>query len=193
MYMSRVSRRNSSSEGLPCSPRGSLRSIRHPCSTAMPLPALRSDIVRESARAVTSIVPLPPGTGTQCSSWNPTLTIGSSSLDGISNGRTLASNVSSASRALRLAERTDAKVATASTSVPPAVASEEIVTQSADTPSAYGCCHRGDVEGDDEAGDTPCDCCGEALVAQRTHHCPLAGEQQQRHESKRQRHGQHHL
>src|SRR3954447_20007800 len=191
--MSRVRRRNSSSDGRPCSPRGSLRSIRHPCSTAMPLPALRSDIVRYTASAVTSIVPVPPGTCTQCSSWNPTLTIGSSSLDGISNGRTLASNVASASRALRLADRTDAKVATASTSVPPAVASEEMVAQSADTPSAYGCCHRGDVEGDDEAGDAPCDCCGEALVAQRTHQWPLAREKQQRHERERQRHGQDHL
>jgi hypothetical protein len=39
-------------------------------------------------------------------------------------------SVCSASRALRFAERTDANVATASTRVPPAVASDEIVTQS---------------------------------------------------------------
>jgi len=39
--------------------------------------------------------------------------------------------VRSATRAARFAERTDANVAPARTSVPPAVASEEIVTQSA--------------------------------------------------------------
>jgi hypothetical protein len=42
-----------------------------------------------------------------------------------------ASSDSSATRAARFAERTDEKVAKASTKVPPAVASEEIVTQSA--------------------------------------------------------------
>src|SRR5262249_25088748 len=48
-----------------------------------------------------------------------------------SSGRRFARSDSSATRAARFADRTDANVATASTSVPPAVASEEIVTQSA--------------------------------------------------------------
>ncbi len=43
----------------------------------------------------------------------------------------------SATRAERLDERTDEKVATASTSVPPAVASDEMVTQSAIGPRVY--------------------------------------------------------
>src|SRR3954468_2330953 len=113
--------------------------------------------------------PVPPCTWTQWSSPNPTFSVGSSNRVGTSSGRTLASSDSSASRALRLAERTDAKVATARTSVPPAVASEEIVTQSADTRSPYGRGHRGDVQGDDETGDTPRDAGGEAPVAQRPH------------------------
>lgn len=52
----------------------------------------------------------------------------------MSTGRSPASSDRSAARAARLAERTDEKVATARTSVPPAVASAEIVTQSAMTP-----------------------------------------------------------
>ena len=51
--------------------------------------------------------------------------------DGISSGRSPAWSARSATRAERLDERTDEKVATASTSVPPAVASDEMVTQSA--------------------------------------------------------------
>src|SRR3954466_6286944 len=137
--------------------------------------------------------PAPPCTCTQWSSPNPTLSVGSSNRVGTRSGRTLASSDSSATRAERLADRTDAKVATASTSVPPAVAKEEIVTQSADTPSAYGCGHRGDVERDDEAGDTPRDRRGEAPVAQRPHQWSLAREKQQRHESERQCHRQDHL
>ena len=48
----------------------------------------------------------------------------------MSTGRNLTSSDRSAVRTARLAERTEAKVATASTSVPPAVAREEIVAQS---------------------------------------------------------------
>lgn len=48
-----------------------------------------------------------------------------------SRGRVAARSDSSATRAARFAERTDANAAVASTKVPPAVASEEIVTQSA--------------------------------------------------------------
>jgi hypothetical protein len=43
----------------------------------------------------------------------------------------------SATRAARFADRTDAKVAIASTSVPPAVASEETVAQSVATASSF--------------------------------------------------------
>src|SRR3954471_4284114 len=128
--------------------------------------------------SASSTAAVPPPTLNSCSSPKNTSSPGSSSRVGVNTGRRPTSSARSATRALRLAERTDANVATASTSVPPAVASEEMVTQSADTPSAYGCCHCGDVEGDDEAGDTPCDGSGEALVAQRSHQWPLAREQQ---------------
>lgn len=54
-------------------------------------------------------------------------------VGGISTGRCAASRERSATRAERLEDLVELKVATASTSVPPAVASEEIVTQSAMT------------------------------------------------------------
>src|SRR5947207_6047058 len=53
------------------------------------------------------------------------------------SGRSSASRVRSATRAARFAERTEAKVAPARTSVPPAVASEEMVTQSAMARRSY--------------------------------------------------------
>ena len=59
------------------------------------------------------------------------LCLGSSSRDWTSSGRRCSWSAISAIRAERFDERTAANVATASTSVPPAVASEEIVTQSA--------------------------------------------------------------
>jgi hypothetical protein len=55
---------------------------------------------------------------------------GSSSREGTSTGRSPASSERSAARAARFAERTELKVATASTSVPPAVASDEMVAAS---------------------------------------------------------------
>ena len=61
----------------------------------------------------------------------PIFSGGSSSRDVTSTGRRPASRARSAVREARFAERTDAKVAAASTSVPPAVASAEIVVQSA--------------------------------------------------------------
>lgn len=60
---------------------------------------------------------------------------GSCSRGGISSGRSPASSERSAARAARFAERTDANVATAGTSVPPAVASAETVTQSITRPA----------------------------------------------------------
>ena len=53
----------------------------------------------------------------------------------MSTGRIPIMSERSATRAERLADLTELNVATASTSVPPAVASEEIVTQSAMRPT----------------------------------------------------------
>ena len=64
-------------------------------------------------------------------STKPTFCDSSCNRDGISSGRWVASSDRSARRDERLAERTDANVAPARTSVPPAVARAEIVTQSA--------------------------------------------------------------
>ena len=64
-------------------------------------------------------------------SWNSTFSGSSDRRDGASTGRRPASRLRSATRAERFDERTAVNVAAASTSVPPAVASEEIVTQSA--------------------------------------------------------------
>ncbi|MGI8752408.1 MAG: hypothetical protein ACR2MN_08875 [Acidimicrobiales bacterium] len=60
----------------------------------------------------------------------PTFSGGSCHREGISTGRNPICMDSSAVRAALLADRTDANVATANTKVPPAVAREEIVTQS---------------------------------------------------------------
>src|SRR3954452_18970163 len=82
-------------------------------------------------------MPWPPGTENHTPSWKPTLTAGSSVREGTSSGRWAASRDCSATRAARLAERTDATVTPASTSVTPAEARAEIVTQSA-TARVYG-------------------------------------------------------
>src|SRR5262245_49825125 len=79
----------------------------------------------------------PPSRRSTWPSCQSTFWAGSWSRLGTSNGRTPASRASSATRAARLAERTDAKVAAASTSVPAAVASEATVGQSA-IPAGYG-------------------------------------------------------
>jgi hypothetical protein len=69
--------------------------------------------------------------------WKPALTSGSCMRDGTSSGRCPARRDCSATRAARFAERTDASVTPARASVPPAVASAEIVAQSA-TARVYG-------------------------------------------------------
>jgi hypothetical protein len=66
----------------------------------------------------------------QCSSAQVILSAGSSNRDGTSTGRSPASSARSAVRAARLAERTEANVPTASSSVAPAVASDEMLAQS---------------------------------------------------------------
>ena len=130
--MSRVKRCISSTEGGAASaPICRSGQNFHPCSTAMPWPTFRSDIPTYTASGVTSAAPPPPGTYSQRLSAKPTLTAASSSCDGISTGRIPASSDRSATRAERFADLTDENVATARTSVPPAVASEEMVTQSA--------------------------------------------------------------
>ncbi len=96
----------------------------------MPLPTLRTDIAMYTASAVTSATPWPPSTRNQCWSKNETFSGGSWRRDATSSGRSPASSEPSAARAARLAERTDANVAMPSTSVPPAVANEEISAQS---------------------------------------------------------------
>src|SRR5262249_34882178 len=83
--------------------------------------------------SLSSATARPPSTFTQCSSMKPTFSAGSSKRDGTRTGRSPAISARSATRAARFADRTDAKVAAASTSVPPAVESAEIVTQSATT------------------------------------------------------------
>ncbi len=64
------------------------------------------------------------------------LTTGSSIRDGRRSGRNPTWSERSATRAALFAERTDEKVARARTSVPPAVAADVIVAQSAMRPSA---------------------------------------------------------
>src|SRR5512132_4171764 len=81
--------------------------------------------------STTSTVARPPSRREWWPSTHRTLISGSSSREGISSGRSPTWRACSATRADRLADRTEAKVAAASTRVPPAVASEEIVTQSA--------------------------------------------------------------
>src|SRR6266508_5642292 len=80
---------------------------------------------------VTSASARPASTLTQWSSEKTTFSGGSWSRDGASTGRMVASNARSVTRADWCDERTAANVAAASTSVPPAVANEEMVAQSA--------------------------------------------------------------
>ena len=70
------------------------------------------------------------GKSAQCSSPHMIFCATSSSLDGISSGRIPICIEYSANRAERFADRSEAKVARASTRVPAAVASEAIVVQS---------------------------------------------------------------
>src|SRR5215218_6235588 len=80
--------------------------------------------------STTSTAARPPSMRAWWPSTHRTLIRGSSSFEGVSRGRSPTWRACSAIRADWLADRTEAKVAAASTSVPPAVASEEIVTQS---------------------------------------------------------------
>ena len=97
----------------------------------MPAPTFRSDMVRRRFSSTISAVAPPPGTFVQWSSCHPIFSGGSWSREFTSTGRSPISRVCSAIAAERFAERTAEYVAAASTSVPPAVASDEIVAQSA--------------------------------------------------------------
>src|SRR3954447_24636290 len=92
-------------------------------------------MAKYTASSAASAAPLPPASKNHLSSMKPTFWSTSSNRDGISSGRRLASTEISATRAARFADLTDANVAAARTSVPPAVASDEMVTQSAIVPA----------------------------------------------------------
>ena len=81
-------------------------------------------------RSRSSTAAYPPRSST-ISSWNVIRSVGSHSCAGMSSGRRLRSSARSAMRAEWFAERVAENVATASTNVPPAVASEAIVAASA--------------------------------------------------------------
>src|SRR2546423_8064132 len=85
---------------------------------------------------------VPPGSE-NLRSTNVTSSAGSSAREGTSTGRSPIINDRSATRAERLAERPAANVAMARTRAPPAVASDEIVTQSA-TGGRLPCSDRSD-------------------------------------------------
>ena len=80
--------------------------------------------------STTWAVPWFPSSRAQWLSIQRIFWTGSSSRDVTNTGRSWARNASSAIRADRLAERIDANVAVASTSVPTAVAKDAIVAQS---------------------------------------------------------------
>ena len=71
----------------------------------------------------------PPPTPARCPSDHIAFSAGSWGRDGTSTGPRFTGRIPSAARVARLAERTEAKVANASTSVPPAVANDDTVTQ----------------------------------------------------------------
>ena len=77
--------------------------------------------------SVCSATARPPAMRNHRRSWKSTFSSGSPSRDGTSTGRRPASRARSATRAERFDDRTALNVAAASTSVPPAVASEEMV------------------------------------------------------------------
>src|SRR5947209_8704362 len=103
----------------------------------MPGPTLRSEIAMYSRPFTISIPAPPPGTWTVTLSMKPASRVRSSGADCMISGRRPARRDVSATRAARFADRTDAYVVPARTSVPPAVASAEMVTQSATRPHLY--------------------------------------------------------
>jgi hypothetical protein len=142
-YMSRIWVVNSSSWGWVrsgCSPIPTC----HPCMTASPVPTFRTEIAMYTAASVTSTSAPPPGTVSDFPSWNWICCSGSCAREFTGSGRCPASSdrsamradrsavraARSAARADRFPERTDAKVATARTRVPAAVASEATVAHS---------------------------------------------------------------
>src|SRR5438105_3843093 len=97
----------------------------------MPGPTLRSEMAMYTLPFTISTPAPPPGTWTVMLSMKPASRVRSSGADCMISGRRPARRDVSATRAARFADRTDAYVVPARTSVPPAVASAEMVTQSA--------------------------------------------------------------
>src|SRR5213595_1781190 len=103
----------------------------------MPGPTFRSEIATYTLPFTISTPAPPPGTLTVTPSMKPASRALSSGADCMISGRRPARRDVSATRAARFADRTDAYVVPARTSVPPAVASAEMVTQSATRPQLY--------------------------------------------------------
>src|SRR5579884_1618846 len=80
--------------------------------------------------SVISTLPRPPPTFDMCSSPQVIFSTGSCNRELTSTGRRRVSSARSAVRAAAFADRTEANVATARTSVPPAVANDDTVAQS---------------------------------------------------------------
>src|SRR5581483_1793232 len=103
----------------------------------MPGPTLRSEMAMYTLPFTISTPAPPPGTWTVMPSMKPASRVRSSGADCMISGRRPARRDVSATRAARFADRTDAYVVPARTSVPPAVANAEMVTQSATGPQLY--------------------------------------------------------
>src|SRR5690349_19358940 len=124
MYRSRVCGRNSSRSACACSVRSCSSRRCQPWSTAVPEPAFRTDRARYRLSSTTSTCAPEPLSTARWSSPHRIFCGASWSREGISSGRIPSCIEYSASRADRFDDRTEAKVATARTSVPPAVASD---------------------------------------------------------------------
>src|SRR5580658_7020248 len=149
MYRSRFCRSNSSSGACSWS-RCQSGKKRQPCSTAMPLPALRSAMARKTTGVSGPIDPSPgptsptappPGMRTHFVSPKLTLSVGSSRREVVSTGRSWTRNCSRAILAIRFDDLTAENVATARTSVPSAVARLAIVLHAL---ALIGTCLRAD-------------------------------------------------
>src|SRR5262245_38823908 len=114
-----------------------------PWQTQSPLPTFLRLIARYTAPSTSSTAALPPATLNQRLSTNMTFCTGSSRREGASTGRRCSCSAASAIRAERFDERTDANVATASTSVPAPVTNEEIVAQSVARKGISSACYGG--------------------------------------------------
>src|ERR1700722_11311647 len=125
----------------------------------MPLPALRSAMARKTTGVSGPIDPSPgpttpaappPGMCTHFVSLKLTFWVGSSRREGVSTGRSWISSCSWATLAIMFVDLTAENVATASTSVPSAVASSAIVLHAL---ALIGTCLRADCVAVSAGGD----------------------------------------